>query len=198
MQDELPEISGLLAGADEAGRGPLVGNVVAAAVILDDDHPIEGLADSKKLTAKRRESLSEEIMQKAKAWAVVSVSAVDIDRINILQASLLAMKQAVEQLSVTPDHVFIDGNRCPEMACPATAIVKGDARVAEISAASILAKVARDEQMQELHNIFPQYGFDKHKGYPTKAHMAALAEHGPCPEHRRSYAPVRKYLEATS
>jgi ribonuclease HII len=123
---------------------------------------------------------------------------VDIDRINILQASLLAMKQAVEQLSVTPDHVFIDGNRCPEMACPATAIVKGDARVAEISAASILAKVARDEQMQQLHNIFPQYGFDKHKGYPTKAHMAALAEHGPCPEHRRSYAPVRKYLEATS
>ena len=198
MQDELPKISGLLAGADEVGRGPLVGNVVAAAVILDPNHPIEGLADSKKLTAKRRESLSEEIMQKAKAWAVVSVSAVDIDRINILQASLLAMKQAVEQLSVTPDHVFIDGNRCPEMACPATAIVKGDARVAEISAASILAKVARDEQMQELHNIFPQYGFDKHKGYPTKAHMAALAEHGPCPEHRRSYAPVRKYLEATS
>ena len=198
MQDELPKISGLLAGADEAGRGPLVGNVVAAAVILDEDHPIEGLADSKKLTAKRRESLSEEIMQKAKAWAVVSVSAVDIDRINILQASLLAMKQAVEQLSVTPDHVFIDGNRCPEMACPATAIVKGDARVAEISAASILAKVARDEQMQQLHNIFPQYGFDRHKGYPTKAHIAALAEHGPCPEHRRSYAPVRKYLEATS
>ena len=198
MLDELPQFKGLLAGADEAGRGPLVGNVVAAAVILDQNHPIEGLADSKKLSAKRREFLAEEIMQKAKAWAVVSVSAVDIDRINILQASLLAMKQAVEQLSVTPDHVFIDGNRCPEMACPATAIVKGDARVAEISAASILAKVARDEQMQQLHNAFPQYGFDRHKGYPTKAHMAALAEHGPCPEHRRSYAPVRKYLEATS
>ncbi len=198
MQDELPKISGLLAGADEAGRGPLVGNVVAAAVILDHNQPIEGLADSKKLSAKRRETLAAEIMQKAKAWAVVSVSAVDIDRINILQASLLAMKQAVEQLSVTPDHVFIDGNRCPEMTCPATAIVKGDARVAEISAASILAKVARDEQMQQLHAVFPQYGFDRHKGYPTKAHMAALAEHGPCPEHRRSYAPVRKYLTVTS
>jgi ribonuclease HII len=198
MLDELPKISGLLAGADEAGRGPLVGNVVAAAVILDPDEPIDGLADSKKLTAKRRESLAEEIMQKAKAWAVVSVSPADIDRINILQASLLAMKQAVEQLSTTPDHVFIDGNRCPEMECPATAIIKGDDRVAEISAASILAKVARDEQMQELHNIFPQYGFDKHKGYPTKAHMAALAEHGPCPEHRRSYAPVRKYLVENS
>jgi len=198
MQDELPKISGLLAGADEAGRGPLVGNVVAAAVILDQSQPIEGLADSKKLSAKRRESLAIEIRQKAKAWAVVSVSAVEIDRINILQASLLAMKQAVEQLSVTPDHVFIDGNRCPEMVCPATAIVKGDARVAEISAASILAKVARDEQMQQLHAVFPQYGFDKHKGYPTKAHIAALSEHGPCPEHRRSYAPVRKYLEVTS
>ncbi len=198
MQDELPKISGLLAGADEAGRGPLVGNVVAAAVILDQSQPIEGLADSKKLSAKRRESLAAEIMQKAKAWAVVSVSAVEIDRINILQASLLAMKQAVEQLSVTPDHVFIDGNRCPEMVCPATAIIKGDARVAEISAASILAKVARDEQMQQLHAVFPQYGFDKHKGYPTKAHITALAEHGPCPEHRRSYAPVRKYLEVTS
>jgi ribonuclease HII len=198
MQDELPKISGLLAGADEAGRGPLVGNVVAAAVILDEERPIEGLADSKKLTAKRRESLAEEIMQKAKAWAVVSVSPVEIDRINILQASMLAMKQAVEQLSTAPDHVFIDGNRCPEMDCPATAIVKGDARVAEISAASILAKVTRDEQMLELHNIFPQYGFDKHKGYPTKAHMEALAEHGPCPEHRRSYAPVRKYLDESS
>lgn len=194
MLDELPIISGLLAGADEAGRGPLVGNVVAAAVILDQDRPIEGLADSKKLSAKRREQLAEEIRQKAMAWAVVSVSPVDIDRINILQASMLAMKQAVEQLTTTPDHVFIDGNRCPDLSCPATAIVKGDARVAEISAASILAKVERDEQMQALHAIFPQYGFDRHKGYPTKAHMAALAEHGPCPEHRRSYAPVRKYL----
>lgn len=197
MQDELPKISGLLAGVDEAGRGPLVGNVVAAAVILDDDQPIEGLADSKKLTAKRREALAIEIRAKARAWAVVSVSPIDIDRINILQATMLAMKQAVEQLSTVPDHVFIDGNRCPDLSCPATAIVKGDARVAEISAASILAKVARDEQMQALHDIFPHYGFDKHKGYPTKAHMAALAEHGPCPEHRRSYAPVREYLEKT-
>ena len=195
LLEELPQIKGLLAGADEAGRGPLVGNVVAAAVILDQDRPIEGLADSKKLTAKRRESLAEEIRAKAIAWAVVSVSPADIDRINILQASMLAMKQAIEQLSTVPDHVFIDGNRCPELSCPATAIVKGDARVAEISAASILAKVERDEQMQILHDIFPQYGFDKHKGYPTKAHRAALAEHGPCPEHRRSYAPVKKFLD---
>lgn len=195
MQDELPKISGLLAGADEAGRGPLVGNVVAAAVILDQNQPIEGLADSKKLSARRREQLADEIRQKAMAWAVVSVSPADIDRINILQASMLAMKQAVEQLTTAPDHVFIDGNRCPDMLCPATAIVRGDARVAEISAASILAKVERDEQMQALHAIFPQYGFDKHKGYPTKAHMAALAEHGPCPEHRRSYAPVKKYFD---
>lgn len=194
MLEELPKISGLLAGVDEAGRGPLVGNVVAAAVILDADKPITGLADSKKLSASRRETLAEIIMQQAKAWSIVSVCPEDIDRINILQATLLAMKQAVEQLAVTPDHVFIDGNRCPQISYPATAIVKGDARVAEISAASILAKVARDEQMQQLHQQYPQYGFDRHKGYPTKLHMEALAMHGPCPEHRRSYAPVRRCL----
>ena len=195
MQEELPEISGLLAGVDEAGRGPLVGNVVASAVILGKDCTIEGLADSKKLTAKRREALAEEIKQHAKAWAVVSISPEEIDRINILQATMLAMSQSVEQLSVNPDHVFIDGNRCPQIAYPVTAIIKGDARVDEISAASILAKVERDAQMQVLHQQYPHYGFDRHKGYPTKVHMELLAEHGPCPEHRRSYAPVRRCLE---
>lgn len=195
MQEELPQISGLLAGVDEAGRGPLVGNVVAAAVILGKDCPIEGLADSKKLTAKRREVLAEEIKKHAKAWAVVSVSPEEIDRINILQATMLAMKQSVEQLQIVPDHVFIDGNRCPEISHAVTAIIKGDARVAEISAASILAKVERDAQMEVLHQQYPQYGFAKHKGYPTKVHMELLAEHGPCPEHRRSYAPVRRCLE---
>ncbi|MDH5388012.1 MAG: ribonuclease HII [Gammaproteobacteria bacterium] len=195
MQEELPEISGLLAGVDEAGRGPLVGNVVAAAVILDKDHAIEGLADSKKLTAKRREVLAEEIKKHAKAWAVVSISPAEIDNINILQATMLAMKQSVEQLQITPDHVFIDGNRCPDISHAVTAIIKGDARVAEISAASIIAKVERDAQMAVLHEQYPHYGFDKHKGYPTKAHMELLAEHGPCPEHRRSYAPVRRCLE---
>jgi ribonuclease HII len=194
FQDELPQINGLLAGVDEAGRGPLVGNVVAAAVILDAGRPIVGLDDSKKLSAARREKLALEIKQHALAWAVVSVSAGEIDEINILQATLSAMRQAVEQLAVRPDHVFIDGNRCPPLDIPATAIVKGDARVAEISAASILAKVARDEQMAVLHEEYPQYGFDQHKGYPTKAHFAALAEFGPCPEHRRSYRPVREAL----
>lgn len=194
MWDELPVVTGLLAGTDEAGRGPLVGNVVAAAVILGADHGILGLADSKKLTAKRREALAGEIKQHALAWAVVSVSPAEIDRINILQASLLAMKRSVEQLQIVPDHVFVDGNHAPVLTCPATPIIKGDARVAEISAASILAKVERDAQMQVLHLEYPHYGFDRHKGYPTKAHMATLAEHGPCPEHRRSYAPVRRCL----
>jgi len=192
FQDELPQIIGLLAGVDEAGRGPLVGNVVAAAVILDGERPIAGLRDSKKLSAARRENLALEIKRHARAWAVVSVSAGEIDAINILQATLSAMRQAVEQLDIRPDHVFIDGNRCPLIDIPATAIVKGDDRVAEISAASILAKVERDAQMDVLHQQFPQYGFDRHKGYPTKAHMAALTEYGPCPEHRRSYAPVRR------
>ncbi len=195
MQDEVPKISGLLAGVDEAGRGPLVGNVVAAAVILDAEHPIEGLADSKKLTAKRREALAEEIKQHAKAWAVVSVSPAEIDRINILQATKLAMAQSVAQLAIAPEHVFVDGNQPPEMPHAVTAIIKGDARVAEISAASIIAKVERDAQMVVLHEQYPQYGFDQHKGYPTKVHMALLEEHGPCPEHRRSYAPVRRCLE---
>ena len=192
FQEELPVVEGLLAGVDEAGRGPLVGNVVAAAVILDQKNPVAGLADSKKLSAKRRESLAAQIRDSAIAWSVISIDAAEIDRINILQATMLAMKQAVEQLAVPPQHVFIDGNRCPDINVPVTAIVKGDARVAEISAASILAKVERDAQMLVLHEAYPQYGFDKHKGYPTASHMAALAEYGPCPEHRNSYKPVRE------
>ena len=184
----------LLAGVDEAGRGPLVGNVVAAAVILDPENPIDGLNDSKKLSARRREQLADQVRDRAIAWSVVSIDAEQIDRINILQATMLAMQQAVEQLTVPPQHVFIDGNRCPKISVPATAVVKGDSRVAEISAASILAKVERDAQMVVLHETYPQYGFDKHKGYPTKAHFEALAEHGPCPEHRTSYKPVRECL----
>jgi ribonuclease HII len=194
LQDEVPAIEGMLAGVDEAGRGPLVGNVVAAAVILDPDNPVDGLNDSKKLSARRREQLADQVRENAIAWSVVSVGSEQIDRINILQATMLAMQQAVEQLSVPPQHVFIDGNRCPRINLPATAIVKGDARVAEISAASILAKVERDAQMLALHETYPQYGFDRHKGYPTASHLAALAEHGPCPEHRTSYKPVRECL----
>jgi len=196
FQDELPVVEGLLAGVDEAGRGPLVGNVVAAAVILDTNNPVYGLADSKKLSASRREKLAGQIRERAIAWSVISIDAREIDRINILQATMLAMKQAVEQLAIAPQHVFIDGNRCPDIQVPATAVVKGDARVAEISAASILAKVERDAQMKVLHQSYPQYGFDKHKGYPTAAHMEALVEYGPCPEHRQSYRPVREALQA--
>jgi ribonuclease HII len=194
FQDEVPVVEGLVAGVDEAGRGPLAGNVVAAAVILDKDRPITGLADSKQLSAQRREQLAEQIRGRALACAVSSVDAAMIDRINILQATLLAMRQAVEQLGLIADHVFIDGNRCPEVDMPATAIVKGDRRVAEISAASILAKVERDRQMLLLHEIYPCYGFDRHKGYPTAAHIRALAEYGPCPAHRISYRPVRACL----
>lgn len=184
-----------IAGVDEAGRGPLVGAVVAAAVILDPQNPIEGLNDSKKLTEKKRLVLAEQIKAKAKAWSVVSVDAEEIDRINILQASLLAMKQAVESLSVEPDIALIDGNKCPDLTCRAEAIVKGDSRVAAISAASILAKVDRDEQMYQLHEQYPQYLFDKHKGYPTKVHIELLQTHGPCPLHRKSFGPVKKYYE---
>jgi len=192
LQDELPVIKGLLAGTDEAGRGPLAGNVVAAAVILNPEQIIVGLDDSKKLSEKKRESLAVEIKQKALAWSVVSISPQQIDEMNILQASLFAMKTAAEKLQVKPDHVFVDGNKTLlDCFCGNTAIIKGDARVAEISAASILAKVARDAQMLELHEQYPAYGFDKHKGYPTKVHREILKQIGPCPEHRRSYAPVR-------
>jgi ribonuclease HII len=197
LQDELPSVEGLLAGTDEAGRGPLVGNVVAAAVILDPMARIDGLDDSKKLTEKKRERLYPIITQQALAWSVVSVSAQQIDEMNILQASLYAMRCAAEQLQPRPDHIFVDGNKLlKDCFCASTAIIKGDSRVAEISAASILAKVERDRQMISLHEKYPQYGFDGHKGYPTKAHFAALERHGPCPEHRRSFAPVKKVLEA--
>lgn len=184
----------LIAGVDEAGRGPLVGAVVAAAVILDPQQPIVGLNDSKKLSASKREQLAEQIKNHATAWAVCSVEADEIDRINILQASLLAMKRAVESLPEAPDFALIDGNKLPQLNCEAAAIVKGDARVEAIAAASILAKVERDAQMQALHLEYPQYEFDRHKGYPTKAHMALLQSHGPCPQHRRSFAPVRRAL----
>ncbi len=195
MFDEIPKVDGLLAGVDEVGRGPLVGNVVAAAVILDPEAPIAGLADSKKLTEKKRESLAEQIRQQALAWSVVSVSPEEIDELNILWASMKAMKLAVDKLRPCPDHAFIDGNRIPkDLVCDSTAIVKGDARVAEISAASIIAKVERDAQMQALHLLYPDYGFDKHKGYPTKVHMQVLNELGPCPQHRKSFAPVKKLL----
>lgn len=184
----------LVAGVDEAGRGPLVGAVVAAAVILDAQQPIDGLNDSKKLSASKREQLAEQIKSRAVGWAVCSVEADEIDRINILQASLLAMKRAVESLPEAPDFALIDGNKLPQLNCEAAAIVKGDARAEAIAAASILAKVERDAQMQALHLEYPQYEFDRHKGYPTRAHMALLQRHGPCPQHRRSFAPVRRAL----
>lgn len=185
----------LLAGVDEAGRGPLAGPVVAAAVVLDPARPIAGLADSKKLGATRRERLAEEIRAKALAWALGRADAAEIDQLNILQASLLAMRRAVAALPLTPAKVLVDGNRCPKLACPCEAIVKGDATVPAISAASILAKVARDAELRELHDRYPQYHFARHKGYPTAEHLDALRRHGPCPEHRRSFAPVAAVLQ---
>lgn len=182
----------MICGVDEAGRGPLAGPVVAAAVILDPARPIAGLADSKKLSAVRREKLAVEIREKAIAWCVAEASVEEIDAINILQATLLAMQRAVAGLAITPAEALIDGNRCPALAIPARAIIGGDATVAEISAASILAKTVRDAGLLELHAAYPQYGFDRHKGYGTAAHLAALREHGPCPEHRTSFAPVRE------
>jgi len=184
-------VPGLVAGVDEAGRGPLAGPVVAAAVILDDRAPVRGLADSKALTALKRERLFEEIHAKALALCIAEASVEEIDRLNILQATLLAMRRAVEGLRLTPKQVLVDGNRLPVLKVPATAIVKGDATVPAISAASILAKVHRDRQCASLHAQWPQYGFDGHKGYPTEAHLAALRTHGPCPAHRRSFGPVR-------
>jgi len=187
-------------GVDEAGRGPLVGAVVAGAVVLDPDQAIQGLKDSKKLTPARREYLYEQIMQKAKAWGIGEASPQEIDDINILQATMLAMRRAIEDLSTRlgrwPDKALIDGNRCPELPISAEAIVKGDAKEPVISAASILAKVTRDRQMQILHERHPQYGFAQHMGYPTEAHFAALKQYGVCAEHRRSFSPVRKVLES--
>lgn len=199
LQDEIPVVNGLLAGTDEAGRGPLAGNVVAAAVMLDPASPITGLDDSKKLTEKRREALFDQICEQARAYAIVSISPQQIDEMNVLQASLYAMRVAAEKLTPRPDHIFVDGNKLlPGCFCDCTAIIKGDARVSEISAASILAKVERDRQMIALHEQYPQYGFAGHKGYPTKAHFAALEAHGPCPEHRRSFGPVARVLEVVS
>jgi len=193
--DEVLIPDGRVAGVDEAGRGPLAGPVVAGAVILDPYRPIEGLQDSKRLTAARRELLYEEIQEKALAWAVASADVGEIDRINILQATMLAMQRAVEALQPTAQHALIDGNRCPLLACPAQAIVKGDSRVAAISAASIMAKVTRDREMLSLDLQYPGYGLAQHKGYPSKAHIEALENLGVTPIHRRSYAPVRRVME---
>lgn len=187
---------GLIAGVDEAGRGPLAGPVVAAAVILDDEAPIAGLADSKALTARRRERLFDEIRAKALCCAVAQASAEEIDRLNILEATLVAMQRAVAGLRLRPARVLIDGNRIPRLNVPAEAVVRGDATVPAISAASILAKVTRDRLCLELHERHPDYGFAVHKGYPTPEHLQALMRLGPTPEHRRSYAPVR-LAEAT-
>ena len=182
----------MICGVDEAGRGPLAGPVIAAAVILDPRRPIDGLADSKQLSAARRERLASEIRAKALAYHIAAASVEEIDALNILQATLLAMQRAVAGLTLRPSEVLIDGDRCPPLSVPARAIVGGDASVAEISAASILAKTARDAMMRELHLRYPQYGFDRHMGYGTAAHLAALRLHGPCPAHRRSFAPVRQ------
>lgn len=184
------DVSGLVAGVDEAGRGPLAGPVVAAAVILDERNPIKGLADSKKLTAKRREKLFDEIRAKALCCSIAEASVEEIDRLNILQATLLAMRRAVEGLRLKPKLVLVDGNRIPVLEMLAEAIVKGDSLVPAISAASILAKVHRDRWCAELDLKYPQYGFAGHKGYGTLAHMAALREHGACPQHRMSFRPV--------
>jgi len=181
-----------LAGVDEAGRGPLAGPVIAAAVILDTTRPIVGLADSKKLSARKRELLALEIREKALAWAIGRVDNHEIDRINILQASLLAMKIAIENLPIKPQQVLVDGNQCPAIAYSVTAIIKGDQTVPAISAASILAKVARDAEMIGLDSIYPGYGFAKHKGYPTSEHISALEKLGACAIHRRSFAPVNQ------
>jgi ribonuclease HII len=185
---------GLVAGVDEAGRGPLAGPVVAAAVILDDLRPIAGLADSKKLSAARREKLYDEIRAKALCCSVAEASVEEIDRLNILQATMLAMRRAVMGLRLKPVMVLVDGNRIPQLDIPAEAIVKGDALVQSISAASILAKVHRDRWCAEVHSQFPQYGFAGHKGYGTAVHMAALKEHGACIHHRQSFAPVAQVL----
>ena len=185
---------GLIAGVDEAGRGPLAGPVVAAAVILDELKPIRGLKDSKVLTALKRERLFDEIHAKALCFSIAQASVEEIDTLNILQATLLAMKRAVEGLRLRPNKVLVDGNQLPQLRIQAEAIVRGDAKVKAISAASILAKVHRDRLCIELHREHPQYGFDGHKGYSTREHLAALREHGACPHHRRSFAPVRETL----
>lgn len=186
----------LICGVDEAGRGPIAGPVFAAAVVLDPRRPIAGLRDSKQLAARRREALAITIRRDARAWAVASATVQEIDQLNILQATLLAMRRAVEQLAVLPDEAWIDGNRCPLLSCATRAVVGGDRSVPQISAASILAKTARDAEMLRLHGKYPDYGLDRHKGYPTPEHLALLARHGVCDIHRRSFAPVRRLIAA--
>lgn len=186
-----------IAGVDEAGRGPLAGPVVAAAVILDSQRPIEGLRDSKQLTDKRREALYTQIVAQAAAWSVGYAEVAEIDEINILQATLLAMRRAVDGLSIKPMRVLVDGNQAPKLACPVTTVIQGDATVEVISAASIIAKVTRDRLMLALAEQYPHYGFADHKGYGTAQHLAALKAHGVTPIHRRSFAPVRELLLVT-
>ncbi|MDY6798107.1 MAG: ribonuclease HII [Pseudomonadota bacterium] len=186
----------LLAGVDEVGRGPLIGAVVTAAVILDPDNPVEGLTDSKKLSEKRREMLYEEITRKALSWNLGRCEAREVDELNIYQATMVAMERAVAGLSVVPEYVLVDGNRCPGWHWPSEPVVKGDLRVAAISAASILAKVTRDREMVELDRHWPGYGLARHKGYPTPDHLEALNRLGVTPQHRRSFRPVREALEA--
>jgi len=194
---EFDDTGQILAGVDEVGRGPLAGPVVAAAVILDPHRPVEGLKDSKKLSERRREELAGLIRERALAWSLGRAEVHEIDDINILQASLLAMQRAVAALSMAPELVLVDGNRCPRLDYPSQAVVRGDALVPAISAASIIAKVSRDREMIELDGSYPGYGLAKHKGYPSKAHLAALQTLGVTPVHRRSYAPVRRLLEGT-
>ncbi len=193
----MPELivpGGLVCGIDEAGRGPLAGPVVAAAVILDPARPIAGLNDSKKLSERKRAALADLIRQNALAWCVAEASVEEIDRLNILQATLLAMQRAVAGLSVRPESALVDGNRCPRLDIPVEAVVKGDGKIASIAAASILAKTVRDAGMLALHAQYPQYGFDRHMGYPTAAHCAALQAHGASPVHRKSFGPVAQQL----
>jgi ribonuclease HII len=202
MKVEYPEViypdCAFIAGVDEVGRGPLVGDVVTAAVILNPAKPIQGLADSKKLSEKKLAMLFDQINENALAVSIGRASPAEIDDLNILHATMLAMQRAVEGLSIKPDFVFIDGNRCPALSMPSEAIIKGDSRVAEISAASIIAKVTRDREMIELDTLYPQYGFAKHKGYPTKAHFEALEIHGVIDEYRQSFKPVKAILALAS
>lgn len=198
MADFIYPVAHCIAGVDEVGRGPLVGAVVTAAVILDPNNPILGLADSKKISEKKRLMLCSEIKEKALSWSIGRAEPHEIDQLNILHATMLAMQRAVAGLSLTPDFVLIDGNRCPALPMPAQAVVKGDSLVAEISAASILAKVTRDQEMADLDQQYPEYGFAQHKGYPTAKHLEQLTRFGPIPEHRRSFAPVRNILAILS
>ena len=191
----MPEAARVICGVDEAGRGPLAGPVYAAAVVLDPGRPIAGLKDSKLLTPARRTALAEAIRSTSRAFSVAWSSVEEIDRLNILQATLLAMRRAVDGLELAPDEVWIDGNRAPALACRTRTIVGGDRLHAEISAASILAKTERDAEMLRLHARFPQYGFDRHKGYPTPQHLAALRRLGVCEIYRRTFAPVRRMLD---